>query len=68
MVKLPPGIRDDPVGAVGGDVTVTIAKLEFTLPTGLLTRTQYVVLPVKSGVVKLAELVPTGAVVVPTAP
>jgi hypothetical protein len=40
MVKPLPEIKENPVGAVGADITVAVAKLEFTLPTELLIPTQ----------------------------
>ena len=45
-----------------------VDKEETTLPALLLTRTQYDVLLVNTGVVKLDEFVPTGVAVTPTAP
>jgi hypothetical protein len=53
-----------------GEATVTVAVSEFT-PAGLaalLTLTQYEVVLVNAGVVKLGELVPTGVEVSPLLP
>ena len=45
-----------------------VAKAEFTIPAELLTDTQKLVVSVSEGVVNDEEFVPTGVVVVPTAP
>ena len=58
-----------PVGAAGGDVTVTVAKVEFTFPAELLTRTQYVAAPVRGAVLRVAAVAEgTGLVVSPVKP
>ena len=53
----------------GVTVTVMVAAFESADPAALLTRTQYVVVEVKAGVVKLADVAPeTGDDVTPDAP
>jgi UV DNA damage repair endonuclease len=49
-------------------LTEIVDNCESIVPTELVTRTQYVAVSVKEGVVKLEELVPTGIVVTPNAP
>ena len=50
-------------------MTVIVAVVELAVPTGLVTRTQYVVVTVRAGVVKVGELAPgMGVVVFPLAP
>jgi hypothetical protein len=61
-------IVEDPGCVVILGRTEIVDDAESTLPELLLTRTQYVVLLVSAGVVKLDELVPTGVAVTPTAP
>jgi hypothetical protein len=45
-----------------------VASEEFTAPTLLLTRTQYVVVSVSAELVKFGELFPTGVDVSPAGP
>jgi hypothetical protein len=52
----------------GNDTTDKVAKSESITAAELLTLTQYVVVVVNTGVVKVAAFVPTGLVVSPTAP
>ena len=53
---------------MGPDVTVMVAAVLSTEPALLEMRTQYVVVCVIAGVMKLALLVPTGALVSSAAP
>ena len=68
VVVAPELIVGDPGCVVILGRTDIVDDAESTLPALLLTRTQYIVLLVNTGVVKLDEFVPTGVAVTPTAP